>query len=63
MIFFFINFLNFFFSLNFFFFFNLLYRLVSLSRVSLCVSFPLFHFEPLNQTLNPGPEIEIDFRQ
>ncbi len=54
-------FLIFFFS--FFFFFNLLYRLVSLSRVSLCVSFPLFHFEPLNQTLNPGPEIEIDFRQ
>ncbi len=45
------------------FFFNLLYRLGSLSRVSLCVSFPLFHFEPLNQTLNPGPEIEIDFRQ
>ncbi len=42
------------------FFLNLLYRLVSLSRVSLCVSFPLFHFEPLNQTLNPGPEIEID---
>ncbi len=42
---------------------NLFYRLVSLSRVSLCVSFPLFHFEPLNQTLNPGPEIEIDFRQ
>ncbi len=64
MIFFFINFfLIFFFSLKFFFFFNLLYRLVSLSRVSLCVSFPLFHFEPLNQTLNPGPEIEIDFRQ
>ncbi len=47
----------------FFFFFNLLYRLVSLSRVSLCVSFPLSQFEPLNQTLNPGPEIEIDFRQ
>ncbi len=61
MIFFFINFFNFFFSLIFFFY--LLYRLVSLSRVSLCVSFPLFHFEPLNQTLNPGPEIEIDFRQ
>ncbi len=44
-------------------FFFLLYRSVSLSRVSLCVSFPLSHFEPLNQTLNPGPEIEIDFRQ
>ncbi len=53
----------FFLSLKFFIFFYLLYRLVSLSRVSLCVSFPLFHFEPLNQTLNPGPEIEIDFRQ
>ncbi len=47
----------------FLFFFYLLYRLVSLSRVSLCVSFPLSHFEPLNQSLNPGPEIEIDFRQ
>ncbi len=65
-------FLNFIFSLKLFFFyflffifyfFYLLYRLGSLSRVSLCVSFPLFHFEPLNQTLNPGPEIEIDFRQ
>ncbi len=52
----------FFFSFKFILFY-LLYRLVSLSRVSLCVSFPLFHFEPLNQTLNPGPEIEIDFRQ
>ncbi len=51
-----------FFSLKLLFFY-LLYRLGSLSRVSLCVSFPLFHFEPLNQTLNPGPEIEIDFRQ
>ncbi len=55
-------FLNFLKCLDFFFF-NLLYRSVSLSRVSLCVSFPLSHFEPLNQTLNPGPEIEIDFRQ
>ncbi len=45
------------------FFFFLLCRLVSLARVSLCVSFPLSHFEPLNQSLNPGPEIEIDFRQ
>ncbi len=68
---FFINFfINFIFSLKLFFllffifyFFYLLYRLGSLSRVSLCVSFPFFHFEPLNQTLNPGPEIEIDFRQ
>ncbi len=57
-----IIFLNFF-IFKFFLFFYLLYRLVSLSRVSLCVSFPLCHFEPLNQTLNPGPEIEIDFRQ
>ncbi len=61
----FIFFLNFFifFKKNFFNFFYLLYRLGSFSRVSLCVSFPLFHFEPLYQTLNPGPEIEIDFRQ
>ncbi len=58
-----IFFLIFIFSLKLFFFIYLLYRLGSLSRVSLCVSFPLFHFEPLNQTLNPGPEIEIDFRQ
>ncbi len=60
---FFLFYFNFFFLIFNFFFLNLFYRLVSLSRVSLCVSFPLFHFEPLNQTLNPGPEIEIDFRQ
>ncbi len=53
----------FYFFLKIFFFCKFTYRLVSLFRVSLCVSFPLFHFEPLNQTLNPGPEIEIDFRQ
>ncbi len=48
----------------FFFFFFLLCRLVSLSRVSLCV-FPFLSLtlNPLNQSLNPGPEIEIDFRQ
>ncbi len=67
--FFFVNFFIYFiFSLKlffifYFFIFYLLYRLGSLSRVSLCVSFPLFHFEPLYQTLNPNPEIEIDFRQ
>ncbi len=67
---FFLIFFYFFFSLKlffFFFFFFLIFLFTlsfgSLSRVSLCVSFPLFHFEPLNQTLNPGPEIEIDFRQ
>ncbi len=61
-----IVFLNFdFFGIFFFiFFFYLLYRLVSLSHVSLCV-FPFLSLmlNPLNQSLNPGPEIEIDFRQ
>ncbi len=48
----------------FYFFYYLLCRLVSLSRVSLCV-FPFLSLtlNPLNQSLNPGPEIEIDFRQ
>ncbi len=47
-----------------FFFFFFFFRLVSLSRVSLCV-FPFLSLtlNPLNQSLNPGPEIEIDFRQ
>ncbi len=42
----FLFFFFFFLNLRFFFLYNLLYRLVSLSRVSLCVSFPLSHFEP-----------------
>ncbi len=54
----------------FFFFFSqfvsccLFCRLVSLSRVSLCV-FPFLSLtlNPLNQSLNTGPEIEIDFHQ
>ncbi len=47
-----------------FLFFYLLYHLVSLSHVSLCVvSFLSLTLNPLNQSLNPGPEIEIDFRQ
>ncbi len=55
---------NFFFYIFFFFFIFLLYHLVSLSHVSLCV-FPFLSLtlNPLNQSLNPGPEIEIDFRQ
>ncbi len=48
----------------YFLFFILLCRLISLSLVSLCV-FPFLSLtlNPLNQSLNPGPEIEIDFRQ
>ncbi len=46
------------FCLNFFF------TSVSFPRVSLCV-FPFLSLtlNPLNQSLNTGPEIEIDFRQ
>ncbi len=42
-------FLIFFLVFIFFIFFYLLYRLVSLSRVSLCVSFPLFTLNPLTK--------------
>ncbi len=59
-------FIYFFILLDFYFLFIfcLLCRLISLSRVSLCV-FPFLSLtlNPLNQSLNPGPEIEIDFRQ
>ncbi len=49
------------FCLNFFFSFCCL---VSFLHVSLCV-FPFLSLtlNPLNQSLNTGPEIEIDFRQ
>ncbi len=48
------------FCLNFFF----SSTSVSFPRVSLCV-FPFLSLtlNPLNQSLNTGPEIEIDFRQ
>ncbi len=47
-----------------FIFFYFFCRLVSLSRVSLCV-FPFLSLtlNPLNQSLNPGPEIEIDLNK
>ncbi len=60
-----ILFLIYFFSFNLIFFFFFIYFIVwFLYRVSHFV-FPFLSLtlNPLYQTLNPGPEIEIDFRQ
>ncbi len=52
----------FFLVLNYYFFLFTLSFGFFIACLTLCF-LSSFHFEPLNQTLNPGPEIEIDFRQ